>query len=121
MEPQASMRPRANGKGGLSPAKQGLQTRNINIPIQPGSVRQSERTSIRLEPELWAFIREIQDELGITRDEFCRRAVQANPTASSVTSAVRTAVTQYYRSEALRLRADRAGAAAPDGFRRSGT
>ena len=57
------------------------------------------KTSMRLEPELWAGLAEVCQRERITRDEMIARAVAAYP-GRGVTSAVRTYLLMYYRAAA---------------------
>lgn len=57
----------------------------------PRNVRISgRRTSIRLEPELWAALERICELRGQTVDSACTLAVREKPQAQNVTSAVRS-------------------------------
>lgn len=61
------------------------------------------RTSMRLEPELWAAVEEICHREGITAADFVTRIDKkrrGQNTPEGRTSAVRVAILEYYRSAA---------------------
>jgi predicted DNA-binding ribbon-helix-helix protein len=54
------------------------------------------RTSLRLEPELWAALRRIAKAESTTMQDVCTRAAEERQGVGSVTSAVRVFILQYY-------------------------
>lgn len=68
-----------------------LKSRNITIA--------GRRTSIRLEPYMWAALEEICERSGVTLHQFCTE-VDRNRKESSLTAAVRVAVVAFYRRAA---------------------
>ena len=56
------------------------------------------RTSIRLEPYMWAALKEICDAESLSIHEFCSR-VDSCREQSALTAAIRVAITAYFREK----------------------
>lgn len=59
------------------------------------------RTSVRLEPAMWDALREIAAELGMTLNQLVTR-IERNARQSSLTSAIRVYIVEFYRSASTR-------------------
>ena len=82
------------GKGLVEPvavAASTLVTHNVRIGQR--------RTSLRLEPALWAALDEICQREGMTRHEICT-TIDRRRRTSTLTAAVRVYVVNYYRAAA---------------------
>jgi predicted DNA-binding ribbon-helix-helix protein len=65
---------------------------NRNVKAASG-----ERTSIRLEPELWDALRQIAAAAGLTLPAMVQRIEAEAPPGSGRTSAVRVFIVEHYR------------------------
>jgi predicted DNA-binding ribbon-helix-helix protein len=72
-------------------AKSRLEIKNVGVGTN--------RTSMRLEPEVWDAIREICRREGVHSSELVNRAVLVHPNGGR-TSAVRVFVVEYFRKAA---------------------
>ncbi len=59
------------------------------------------RTSVRLEPYMWACLDDICGRENMTAHQFCTE-VDRHRRASSLTAAIRVAILAYYRNAAVR-------------------
>ena len=74
-----------------------LESRNITID--------GHRTSIRLEPTMWAAMEEICRRTGRDRHQFCSMVARQRG-RSSLTAAIRVAILDYFRSALHQLESD---------------
>lgn len=72
--------------------KSSLVSKNVNIA--------GHRTSVRLEPAMWAALEEIVRRERATVHAICTAVAQNKSPASSVTAALRVFILQYYRAAA---------------------
>ena len=75
-----------------------LESRNITID--------GHRTSVRLEPAMWAAMEEICRRTGRDRHQFCS-LVARRRNESSLTAGIRVAILDYFRSALHQLETDR--------------
>src|SRR3546814_6943552 len=68
-----------------------LRSRNVTVS--------GKRTSIRLEPYMWAALEEICECAGVTLHQFCTE-IDRHRKTSSLTAAVRVAIVAFYRRAA---------------------
>lgn len=55
------------------------------------------RTSMRMEPQLWAALGEVAEYKGMTKNELCTKIAVAKETDMGLTSAIRVFLILFYR------------------------
>lgn len=74
----------------------GLVMRNVMVG--------GRRTSMRLEPPLWAWLEDVAAAYQLSVGDLCTRVARAKPDGTSLTSAVRVFIAAHYRHAASQPR-----------------
>lgn len=87
--------------GDAAPGDSTLVIRNVTVLDQ--------RTSIRMEPEMWDALLDVCRREGRTTHEICSEVARAKPNPASLTAAIRVFLLAYYRAAATDEGHSRAG------------
>ncbi|ACJ00447.1 ribbon-helix-helix domain-containing protein [Rhodospirillum centenum] len=87
--------------GNATPGESPQIIRNVTVLGQ--------RTSVRLEPEMWDALLDVCRREGRSVHEVCSRIAQAKPPAASLTAAIRVFLLSYFRRAATEQGHARAG------------